>query len=94
MFLYIYFAVLAMSTHELNFDALLRAMKCCLTENKGIRATAREYGVQKSTLQRHVQKVKANFGDISSVSDDTLLEFIHTSNMKIPPNMVWLFFFL
>lgn len=93
MFSYICFVVSAMSTHEQNFDALFRAIKCCLTENKGIRAAAREYGVQKSTLQRHVQKVKANFDDISSVSDDTLLEFIHTSNMKIPPNMVWLSFF-
>ena len=59
-----------MLSHAQNFDALLRALKCCLTENKGIRAAAREHGVQKSTLKRHVQEVKANFDDISSVSDE------------------------
>ena len=62
MFIYHFYTAklvfLAMSTHTRNFDALFRALKCCLTENKGIRVAAQEYGVQKSTLQRHVQHMQ------------------------------------
>lgn len=77
---------------EINFNALLQAIKQCMLEEKGIRATAREFGIDKSSLQRHVKKVKAVYDDISSVKDDVLLELIRTSHMKIPPNMVCLLF--
>ena len=64
MFSYICFVVLAMSIHTQNIDALFCALEWFLTENKGIRAAAREYSVQKSTLQRHVQTVHLKCADV------------------------------
>lgn len=79
---------------EINFDALLQAIKYCLLEKKSIRSTAKEHGFDKSTLQRYLKKVKNNYDDISSVTRDTLLEFIRTCSTKTPTNMVCLFCFL
>ena len=62
-----------MSTPEMTTEpqnTLLKAIKICLLENKGIRSAAREHGIDMSSLQRYVKKVKANFEDISSVNDN------------------------
>lgn len=79
---------------EKNFNALLQAVKMCLLQNEGIRSAARQHGVDKSSLQRHLNKVKANIDDVSSVNDGELLEIIRTSSMKIPSNMVCYFVLL
>ena len=69
-------------------DALLEAIKSCLSENKGIRSAAREHGIDKSSLQRYVKKVRANFENISSVNDNELLKFIRIISTRTPSNMV------
>ncbi|XP_033231508.1 uncharacterized protein LOC117182522, partial [Belonocnema kinseyi] len=74
---------------EINFNALLAAIKDNLLKKKAIRAAALEYGVDRITLTRHVKKVSDHFTDISTVSDVDLLEFIRTSNTHIPSNMVF-----
>lgn len=94
-----FFPILAMSTSQkpteqktIDPDALLVAIKACLLDNASIRSSAAANGIQKSTLDRYLKKIKGNFVDISSVADDNLLEFIGISSNKLPQNMVCLFF--
>jgi len=72
----------------IDFTAMLDAIKGCLLEKSGLRASARANGVKKSTLGRYLKKVQENFEDISSVNDELLLDFLRKTNKKIPPSMV------
>lgn len=54
---------------EVDFNALLQAVKSCLIDITGIRTSTRTYGVDKSTLQQHKLKITAKFGNISEVSE-------------------------
>lgn len=74
--------------NEINFNALLSAIKDNLLNEKAIRAASREHGVDRMTLARHVKKVADYFTDISNVSDVDLLTFIKASNTHNPSNMV------
>lgn len=85
------FVILAMSTpkktnksKEIDFNVLLRAIKHCLVEKHGVRPTAREHGIQKSTLQRYLRKVEANFDDVTTVPDGALIEFVRTCHTRTP----------
>lgn len=73
---------------EIDFDALLAAVKDVLIEKNGIRATARAYNLPKSTLEWHTKKVKESFDDVASVSDSVLMGFIRRKRMHLPSNMV------
>lgn len=75
-------------------NTLLNAIKACLLEKAGIRPVATQYGVDKSTLQRHIKKIQAEHDDISSVADSDLLQFIGIKSMKLPNNMVCSFLFM
>ncbi|XP_018395735.1 PREDICTED: uncharacterized protein LOC108774189 [Cyphomyrmex costatus] len=74
-------------SQEVNFNALLQAIKCCIVEQKSIRLTAHEHDLDKSTLQRYVNKVKANYEDILTVEKNELMEFIQTCSRRTPSNM-------
>lgn len=74
--------------NEMDFDALLKAIKEHLIENKSRRAAALHNGVDKNTVSRHCVKVKDEFDDLSSVSDVQLMNFIRKSNMHLPSTMV------
>jgi len=76
----------------IDFNAVFQAVKCYIEEQKSIRSAAREYGLDKSTLQRYVRKAKAEYEDILSVEKDELMEFIRMCNKKTPSNMVCFFF--
>lgn len=71
-----------------DFDALIKAIKQCLIENKAIRSTARQFNIAHSTLSRHVKKVTTEFVDISTIDDDVLMDFVREKQLKIPANMV------
>jgi len=96
-----YLIILDMSTPKksaeskiIDFNAVFQAVKCYVEEQKSIRSTAREYGLDKSTLQRYVRKAKAEYEDILSVEKDELMEFIRMCNKKTPSNMVCFFLFI
>lgn len=80
------------ATAEMNFNALLQAIKSCLVDKQAIREAARGHGIDKSTLQRHLKKVGDSFEDINKAKDDELLEFLRTSSTRTPSNMVRLLF--
>lgn len=79
-------------TKKTDSNVVLRAIKECLLENISIRSAAVAHGIDKSTLQRYITKIKANFDDISTLADSVLLEFIGIKSMRLPQNMVCLFF--
>lgn len=76
----------------MDFNALLQAIKCCLADNKPVKGTAKAYDIPRSSLQRYVKKVAAQFDDISSVEDGVLLEFVRDCSQRRPSNMVSLLF--
>lgn len=78
---------------EVNFDALMKAIKQCLIDNNGVRSTARECNISHSTLLRYITKVTEAFDDVSTVEDSVLLNFIREKGMKLPSNMVIFFNF-
>lgn len=79
---------------DIDFNALLQAIKECLLENKPVRTTARAHNLPKSTLDRHMKKVKEAYDDISMVSDDILMDFVRGNRMHLPSNMVNVFSFI
>ncbi|XP_018399362.1 PREDICTED: uncharacterized protein LOC108777065, partial [Cyphomyrmex costatus] len=78
----------ASKSKEINFDALLRAVKQILIENKGYRSTGRDFDLDFCLLKRHCKKLKDKFEDVSSVSDDKLMSCLRESN-KRQPNIVF-----
>lgn len=77
----------ARSDEDIDYNALLKAIKVCLLENRGLRPTARSYNIPKSTLDRHVKKLK-NSHDVSNMTDDELMNVIKVNRMHLPTNMV------
>lgn len=73
---------------EIDFDALVKAIKDVLLNKKGSRPAAREYNVPRATLERHIKKVKETFDDVSAVADCVLKDFVREKRMKLPTNMV------
>lgn len=74
--------------NELESDALVKAIKHCLSGKIGVRPTAREYNLHHATLQRHVNNVMVAFEDVSTVADSVLMDFVRKKRMKLPTNMV------
>lgn len=81
----------AAANEKINFVALVAALKACIIDKKPIRTTGRTYAIAKSSLKRYVDKVKANFDDLSVIHDDELLEFVQSVHTKTPSNMVCFF---
>lgn len=78
----------AKNDENINFDALLQAIKACLLNNTFVRTAARSFNVPRSTLTRHVEKVKKMYPDISNVSDNDLMDLLKFNRMHLPSNMV------
>lgn len=77
--------------NEMDFDALLKAIKEHLIENKSCRGAARDNGLCKSTLSRYCMKVREVFNELSTVSDVQLMDFIRKSRMFQPSKLVSVF---
>lgn len=77
----------------INFNALIDAIKRCITDKQPIKTTAKTFGLPRSTLQRYLKKVGAKFDDLSSVEDGVLLGFVRDCSQRTPSNMVCLFYF-
>lgn len=70
-------------------DSLLRAIKACMIEQKGIRPTARAYNVPKSNLDRYVKQLREKYKDgIANVTDTELSAAIRRLTVRVPTNMV------
>ena len=81
------------SDEKVDAESLLKAVKACSLERKSQRSTAREFGVNLSTLQRHLKKVTTTFPDVSVVGDEALLETMQCfQKRQFHDNMVCLFF--
>lgn len=76
------------SKQEIDFDALIVAVKACILDKLPVRATTRRYGIARSSLQRYIDKVNAIFSDLSVVNDDDLMEFVRLAHARTPSNMV------
>lgn len=76
--------------NKIDFDALFKAIKGCLIDNKAVRTTAKQFNLPHThaTLECHVKKVKASFEDVPAVSDSDLMDFIREKRMKLPKNMI------
>lgn len=74
--------------NEMDFDALLKAIKEHLIENKPLRAAARDNGTSRTTLSRYSEKIKKEFEDLSAVTDEELMNYIRKRNMHLPCTMV------
>ena len=60
---------------KIDVNALLQAIKECLTYKRPIKSTATSHGFPRSTLQRYLKKFENEFEEISSVEDDMLMDF-------------------
>lgn len=76
---------------EIDFNALIQAIKDCLLNNKTVRETARAHELPKGTLHRYNKIVAEEYSNISTVGDAALLEFVRQANPKAPTKLVGLF---
>lgn len=77
-----------------GMNVLIAAVKACVLDNKPVRTIAKDFGLPRTTLQRHVKSVQTAFPDISTVSQDDLVEYVKTNTMRLPENMVFKFVLL
>lgn len=47
-----------------DFNGVLQAIKSCIVEGNSIRKSAREHGINDTTLTRYVRQMRANFEDV------------------------------
>ncbi|XP_022214882.2 uncharacterized protein LOC111069223 [Drosophila obscura] len=73
----------------MDFNALLQAIKCCLADKNPAKGTAKAYGIPRSSLMRYIKKVSGQFGEISSLEDSVLFEFVRNCSQRTPSNMVF-----
>lgn len=58
---------------ETDFDAVLKAVKEVVVDKKGIRPTARAYGIDKDLLRRQTIKASQAFEDLSTIQQQKLV---------------------
>lgn len=86
---FIFSCILAPKKTLDDFNVILQAVKGVLVHNEALRACARIYEVDRCKLQRHVNKLKASYDDISTIPDDVLLNILKAQAQHTPSNMVY-----
>ena len=71
-----------------DLGPLLNATKSVSMGETNQREAARSFSVDRSKLQRQLKLFKEEFEDISTVSDDILMERLKTHLQRLPSNMV------
>lgn len=74
----------------MDFTKLVEAIKLC--SQRSIKSTARLYSIPRTTLGRYVKNVENEFGDIETVHDSRLIDFVRGCNQRVPTNQVMFFY--